>query len=483
VAATDRLELGQIAGGLALDLKSVPATGQTVVDESRAPRWLRALEAWQQASLHPAAMLLDSAVVGGAFLLAGSSLGAALLATTGVVVLSPILGVSARRSSVECQGIRWYLRPLMALCGVLLAVSFLRPEQVTPSVAARGLLVAFGALLLLHSALWVVIGMARRRGVGLRPTLVIGTHPRIEQVCHRLSTYPESGLSFAAAYTPNLTDSDAVKDGRDLALSLIDLGKVEHVLLVSDGIDENVFSELLYRGDRHIDYTLVLPLAALCGRQSRARIGDLGVLPLPMGAAGSLIAKRLFDVVVASLLLVLVAPMLAATALAIWISDRGPVIFRQNRVGRNGKPFTIYKFRSMVQDAEHRRDDYAQDNVNNGLLFKLHDDPRVTPVGTIIRRLSIDELPQLVNVVKGDMSLVGPRPLPVDPTEFDTPAQRRHDVAPGITGLWQVEGANALPYEDMVRLDLTYIATRTFAYDLWLLARTVPALFIRRSAY
>jgi len=129
-----------------------------------------------------------------------------------------------------------------------------------------------------------------------------------------------------------------------------------------------------------------------------------------------------------------------------------------------------------------QRDEYLTHNINNGLLFKLRDDPRVTPVGAFIRRLSIDELPQLLNVLKGDMSLVGPRPLPVGADAFEQREMGRHALLPGITGLWQVEGANALTYDDMIDLDLTYVVTRSFSFDIWLLARTVPALLIRRSA-
>jgi lipopolysaccharide/colanic/teichoic acid biosynthesis glycosyltransferase len=196
-----------------------------------------------------------------------------------------------------------------------------------------------------------------------------------------------------------------------------------------------------------------------------------------------MIATRAFDVVVSGLLLVLSAPVLFASAAAIWLHDRGPVIFRQQRIGRHNRPFVMLKFRSMVVGAEEQRDDYVELNINSGLLFKLRDDPRVTPVGEILRRLSIDELPQLINVLKGDMSLVGPRPLPVSADEFDEPERARHAVPPGITGPWQVEGGNALAYPDMVDLDLTYIATRSLGYDLQLLARTVPPLLSRRSAY
>jgi lipopolysaccharide/colanic/teichoic acid biosynthesis glycosyltransferase len=313
---------------------------------------------------------------------------------------------------------------------------------------------------------------------------VIGSQERIDQLAHRLDTYPEAGLRFAAGYSPTLSDCSAVQDGHAQAVSLLERDEVGHVVFVSDGVQEPVFQEFIYRADSRKDYTLVLPLAHLSGRGTRHHIGDLGVIPLPIGASErGMITKRAFDIVVSSVLLAVTAPVLAATSFAIWLYDRGPLIFRQQRVGQGGKQFVMFKFRSMVMDAEEQLDGYLARNINTGLLFKIRDDPRVTPVGGFIRRLSIDELPQLINVLRGDMSLVGPRPLPVSAEEFEGPARGRHAVPPGITGPWQVEGGNALAYHDMVDLDLTYVATRNFAYDLQLLVRTIPALLIRRSAY
>ncbi|MHB1533934.1 MAG: sugar transferase, partial [Acidimicrobiales bacterium] len=193
--------------------------------------------------------------------------------------------------------------------------------------------------------------------------------------------------------------------------------------------------------------------------------------------------KRVFDVVASFVILVLSSPLFLCIALAIRAGGRGPVIFRQKRVGHHSHLFRCYKFRSMVVDAEDHRHAHLTENVNSGLLFKLEDDPRITRVGAVIRRFSFDELPQLWNVLKGDMSLVGPRPLPVDPSEFDVEAQVRHQVLPGITGLWQVHGANALPYPDMLDLDLAYVTTRSLGVDLLLLAKTIPALLVRRAAY
>ena len=193
--------------------------------------------------------------------------------------------------------------------------------------------------------------------------------------------------------------------------------------------------------------------------------------------------KRLIDVGGATALLVLLLPVLVTVALAIVLADRGPVFYRQERVGQGGRRFRMWKFRSMVVGAHELRSEHVDANVNDGLLFKLRDDPRVTRVGRILRRLSIDELPQLLNVITGDMSLVGPRPLPVDPTEFDAVADGRHTVRPGITGPWQVSGANRLSYADMVELDLDYVSRWTLRRDLALLARTLPAVATRRGRY
>jgi lipopolysaccharide/colanic/teichoic acid biosynthesis glycosyltransferase len=191
--------------------------------------------------------------------------------------------------------------------------------------------------------------------------------------------------------------------------------------------------------------------------------------------------KRAFDVVVATLMLLAVLPILVLTAIAVKLGDGGPVLFRQWRVGAGGRPFQILKFRSMRVGADAEVIDLRDRNVSDGLLFKVAGDPRVTTVGRIIRRLSIDELPQLWNVLRGDMSLVGPRPLAVQPHQFGQLDGRRHDVLPGITGLWQVSGGNGLTYEQMIELDLHYLEHRSLWLDVRLLVATVPALVRRRG--
>jgi lipopolysaccharide/colanic/teichoic acid biosynthesis glycosyltransferase len=191
--------------------------------------------------------------------------------------------------------------------------------------------------------------------------------------------------------------------------------------------------------------------------------------------------KRQFDLLVGSCLLLMALPVMAVTAAAIWLQDRGPILFRQQRVGQGGQSFDMLKFRSMVVDAEHLLPTLMDHNVTDGLLFKMAHDPRVTRVGQIIRRLSIDELPQLINVLRGQMSLVGPRPLPVDPEDFGTLDGKRHCVPPGITGYWQIAGSTGLAYDEMVKLDFAYINNWSVWLDARLLARTLPALLHRRG--
>jgi lipopolysaccharide/colanic/teichoic acid biosynthesis glycosyltransferase len=189
--------------------------------------------------------------------------------------------------------------------------------------------------------------------------------------------------------------------------------------------------------------------------------------------------KRAVDVVGSLVLLLVLLPALAIAAIAVKLSDRGPVLFRQERVGLDGRTFTMCKLRSMVVDAERMVIDLRDQSFADGLLFKIENDPRVTTVGRWIRRTCIDEAPQLWNVLRGDMSLVGPRPLPVRPDEFTERDAARHVVKPGLTGAWQVLGGPEIPYRQMIDLDLGYVHGWTLGGDILLLVRTVPAVLRR----
>jgi len=464
------------------DRAQVPAD-DVAISGSLNPWWLRVACGWHAAGRQVGPICADVATASAALFVAGESIRGIALGSVVLLISGLLFGLWKRRLPYETQGVLWYTRhltPAAAAVGFALAVG--EPGATTDEVALATVSLSL-VLIGLRAVLWMAIAAARRRGMGLQAALVIGPTKRIDQIQHRLLTYPEAGLRFAAAYTPQEREDCSPESGRTLVNGLLGAYPVDHVLCVPDQVDETVFLDFVRFSKGLVDVTLVLPIATLAAGQVRSSIGDLGVLPLRLRSSwGSASAKRVFDIVASLLALAIAIPVFLLAALAIRVADGGPIVFRQKRVGKDGHTFTILKFRSMIVGAQEHQVEYSPDNiVNRGLLFKLDNDPRVTPVGAWLRRLSLDELPQLFNVLRGDMSLVGPRPLAVGPEEFDIRAQIRHQVLPGMTGLWQALGSNALDYNDMLDLDLAYVATRTFGVDLLTLLRTIPAVLVRRS--
>lgn len=201
-------------------------------------------------------------------------------------------------------------------------------------------------------------------------------------------------------------------------------------------------------------------------------------------AWGGRLAKRTIDVVGASVLLLLCLPVLLAIAILVKLSSPGPVLYRQDRVGRDGRTFAFLKFRTMIDGADLLRDELLDKNDCDGILFKMRSDPRVTPIGRRLRRFSLDELPQLLHVLLGHMSLVGPRPpLPIEVETYDPVERRRLAVKPGLTGLWQVSGRSNLSWDESIELDLHYVDNWSLLLDLRILVRTMPAVVTARGAY
>ncbi|MFJ9865186.1 sugar transferase [Streptomyces sp. NPDC101165] len=196
-----------------------------------------------------------------------------------------------------------------------------------------------------------------------------------------------------------------------------------------------------------------------------------------------MLIKRVIDLVGSLILMLLAAPLALIVCLAVATTSPGGVFFRQVRAGRDGRPFEMLKFRTMHAGADKNKAALLARNEANGHLFKLRDDPRITPVGRLLRRLSLDELPQLANVMRGEMSLVGPRPLPLADSDYSGPARNRLSVRPGLTCLWQISGRSELSWDDMVRLDLQYVQHRSLRLDLAILARTVPAVLTGKGAH
>ncbi|MBI9086095.1 MAG: sugar transferase [Desulfobacterales bacterium] len=195
--------------------------------------------------------------------------------------------------------------------------------------------------------------------------------------------------------------------------------------------------------------------------------------------------KRTLDLLISLAALILLCPLFVLTALAIYLENPGPVFYAQTRVGQNGRHFRFYKFRSMIVDADRMKTHLASHNESaDGVIFKIKKDPRITQVGRVIRKFSIDELPQLANVLKGDMSLVGPRPpLPQEVVQYTLEQRKRLHIRPGITCIWQVNGRSDIPFADQVRLDLEYIQSTGLLTDLKILLQTIPAVLTGKGAY
>jgi exopolysaccharide biosynthesis polyprenyl glycosylphosphotransferase len=328
-----------------------------------------------------------------------------------------------------------------------------------------------------------------RRGVIVRPIVLIGSGSGgrrfanlLEQdrkLGYRLdavigTSMPRGDWPPAIPWYSEIDDIDRVIEivgGRDVFVALED----EH-----PGVTRSIVDRLVDRGIKVRAWSEVTATGSIV---SQGVLGTHTVFRLETRRRSGwrLLLKRVFDVVVAASLLVLLSPILAVAAIFIRREDRGPVLFRQRRVGRNGETFELLKLRTMNVGAEQQLIDLTFENERtDGPLFKLADDPRRTRVGRTLERLSIDELPQLWNVLRGDMSLVGPRPaLPSEVATFDSELLRRHAVTPGITGLWQLRARDDPSFEEYRRLDLLYVEQWSLALDLSIFARTISAVVAR----
>ena len=243
-------------------------------------------------------------------------------------------------------------------------------------------------------------------------------------------------------------------------------------------------NEAIYQARRDLCDSLHLPStrAGFCMLRGRQR---LKLLVWEAGLGGVYAVKRGMDILIAATALVVLAPFLLLMALLICAEDGWPVFFVQKRVGLNGREFWFFKFRSMYRDAELRKAALsAQNDSRDGVIFKMRNDPRVTRVGRILRRFSIDELPQFLNVVRGDLAIVGPRPpVPREVALYTLAERKRLHVKPGLTCLWQIQGRSEIPFKQQVRLDLQYIQSQSIWKDIVIILKTVPAVLLGRGAY
>lgn len=355
------------------------------------------------------------------------------------------------------------------------------------------LLVGFAGLLAVRLVRRSIIGQLHRRGLLLLPVIVAGDPARVDEVAQALSRARRLGYRVVGAVTdraiPRTPDGVEVIGCLSRVVELASERRV-HAVVFTEGAfrDARDFRHLAWELEDRDTITLIAPaLTDICPQRVHAiPVAGLPLLHIgrPHARRAGRRGKRIFDVSFATLCLLLSAPVMALTVAAIRLEDGGPALFRQQRIGRRGKPFECLKLRSMVMHAEAGLADLQSQNEGAGPLFKLARDPRITRVGHFIRRYSIDELPQLWNVLRGDMSLVGPRPaLPSEVARYAPDTSRRLDVRPGLTGLWQVSGRSDLAWDEAVRLDVYYVDNWSFAQDLAIIGRTVRAVLSAGGAY
>jgi exopolysaccharide biosynthesis polyprenyl glycosylphosphotransferase len=333
-------------------------------------------------------------------------------------------------------------------------------------------------------------GLILRAAGYRRRAVLVGTGKHIRDVAHALSDDSHAPIEIVGFLSLKALPANGLR-------SLGSLGDLERVL-GTERIDEVIIA------DPDFPQVEALDLVDRCHQRGvRVRLAPSTMeiliqraefvpgqsVPLfelgpPVFEGVDFALKRTFDLVGATILLILLSPLLLAIMLAVRVSSRGPVLFRSTRRGIGQRPFACLKFRTMHTNAEEYQADLEEFNEASGALFKIRDDPRLTRVGRLLRRFSLDELPQLVNVLRGEMSLVGPRPLPERDYEMlEDWHRKRYLVLPGITGLWQVSGRSELDFDDLVHLDFIYLERWSLALDLTILLKTMPAVLSRRGAY
>jgi len=334
----------------------------------------------------------------------------------------------------------------------------------------------------------------RIRGACMRRVVAVGHEPAVADLIAELRRENYHGLSVVGAClarpngSPEINGVPLTGGLDDVLESVVRLEADTVAVLACPEINGIRLRELAWQLEK-TDTDLCVAPSLLDVAGPRMTIRPAAGLTLvhvdhPELTGIRLIMKGVFDRVLAGLALLLLSPLFIVLAIAIRRSDRGPALFRQTRVGKDGRDFRLYKFRTMMVDADQRKDELLASNDLDGVLFKLRRDPRVTRLGALLRRWSIDELPQLINVLLGNMSLVGPRPaLPREAARYADHVRRRLVVKPGLTGLWQVSGRSNLSWEESVRLDLRYVENWSFVLDLQILWKTTWAVFRGTGAY
>lgn len=387
----------------------------------------------------------------------------------------------------------------LGIVGFILATYLLK----VPGLSRGWMVLAWslGVILVILGRMVVrtALGVLRRRGRMQRPALIVGANDEAVEIAEALRSNTDSGLvpvACLASTESQFRQSACLPMGGSVPCigfageirDALDRQFIDTVVIVSTAFEHDAVARIINEL-RGRDVDIQMSSGLLDVTTSRVAIREVSGIPLitikaVVFSRRNVLVKRAFDLLVGGLIVLLGIPLWLLIATGIKLGSQGPVFYRQERVGRGGETFWMYKFRSMYQGADGHREKLAAANEASGPLFKMQDDPRVTRIGKWMRKYSVDEFPQLINVLKGEMSLVGPRPpLPGETASYTDHHWRRMEVVPGMTGLWQVSGRSGLSFDEMIRLDLLYIENWSVGFDLGLLLRTVPAVVFARGAY
>lgn len=330
-----------------------------------------------------------------------------------------------------------------------------------------------------------------KRGFNKEDTLIIGTNEEGKYIYERIRSAPHLGLNvvgFIGEESANPSYPEILGRVEDLETVIEQNKNIGTVILVASALSSRLMQDI-YRLLNKLDISAFVSPSLLNIISSRVAVQPVAGVPLitidkTEFRGLKLLAKRIMDIALTVAGLIILLPVLLLIALIIRIDSKGKALFKQKRVGRKGKSFMLYKFRTMTKNAEEKLGEIKHLNEAEGKIFKIKEDPRITRVGRFLRKYSLDEFPQIINVLKGEMSLVGPRPpIPSEVAKYDEWEKQRLQALPGMTGLWQVSGRSELPFGEMVKLDIYYIENWSPLFDLYILLKTIPIVLKSKGAY
>ncbi len=389
-----------------------------------------------------------------------------------IVMRSALIGIAATIFVVFLSSPGYYSRLIFGYTGILIVLLLSISRGIERSILVR----------------------QHRKGIGVTRILIVGAGEVARSLLRTIYARPELGYQVVG-----FLDDDPVRAktpiGRFPALGTTDMleklalqHQLDEVAITLPWSAHSKIVNMINLCEKHKIVVRIVPdLYQMT--LSRVTVDNLNGIPLlslrePSLRDWQILLKRVMDVLLSALVLVITSPIILLTVIAIKLDSPGPIIFSQKRMGKDDKQFNVYKFRSMCVDAEAQVATLQEQNEASGPLFKMRNDPRITRVGRVIRRLSIDELPQFWNVLKGNMSVIGPRPaLPNEVEQYEPWHKRRLEVAPGITGLWQVSGRSDLTFDEMALLDIYYIENWSATLDLTILLKTIPTVILGSGAY